>query len=100
NCSGTDARESWRAGCTRDPSDASTKGKPMTPIEMKGSRFYAAIFAAAMLGGACASEDVGPVPVVEPQQGHAFLKIVGDKSVFLEYGGAKEIVVKYVNDQD
>lgn len=72
----------------------------MTPIEMKGSRFYAAIFATAMLAGACASEDVGPVPVVEPQAGHAFLKIVGDKSVFLEYGGAKELVVKYVNDQD
>jgi hypothetical protein len=71
----------------------------MTPTEMKGSRFYAALFAATLLG-ACASEQLGPTPTIEPQPGHAFLKIVGDKNVFLENGNSRELIVKYVNDKD
>jgi hypothetical protein len=70
----------------------------MTPNAMKGSRLTA-IFAATLLS-ACASEAVGPAPTIEPQPGHAFLKIVGDKNVFLGYGGSRELIVKYVNDND
>src|SRR5262249_48512609 len=35
-----------------------------------------------------------------PTDGHAYLKIVGDKSVFLENGQRRELVVKYVDDND
>jgi hypothetical protein len=71
----------------------------MTRIEKIGSRLTAAFFAATLLA-ACASEAVGPVPTIQPQEGHAFLKIVGQKNVFLDTGGSREIVVRYVNDND
>jgi hypothetical protein len=71
----------------------------MTPNEMMGTRLYTALFAATMLS-ACASEALGPAPTIDPQPGHAFLKIVGDKNVFLDYGASRELTVKYVNDAD
>jgi hypothetical protein len=47
----------------------------------------------------CASEAVGPTKInPNPEPGHAYLQIVGDKNVFLDNGATKEIVVKYVDD--
>ncbi len=70
----------------------------MTQTRLKGSGFVA-LFAAAMLS-ACASEAVGPAPTMEPEEGHAFLKIVGEKNVFVGEGDSRQIRVKYVNDND
>jgi hypothetical protein len=54
-------------------------------------------FLATMLAG-CASEALGPSPTIMPEEGHAYLRIVGERNVFLATGGSREITVKYVND--
>jgi hypothetical protein len=71
----------------------------MTSHREKAGRLFSAIVAASLFA-ACAGESVGPLPTTPPQQGHAFLKIVGDENVFLDSGASREIVVKYVNDND
>src|SRR5687768_479593 len=87
------------AGAAQGFARTLNKGRQMTPNAMTGTRLYTALFAATLLS-ACASEALGPAPVIQPQPGHAFLKIVGDKNVFLGYGGSRELIVKYVNDND
>jgi hypothetical protein len=71
----------------------------MTSHTKKAARVALAIVATSLFA-ACAGEALGPTPTMPPTQGHAFLKIVGDKNVFLDSGATKEIVVKYVNDND
>jgi hypothetical protein len=57
---------------------------------------------AALLFAACASNELGPGPdggAPPPAQNeHLQLVIVGDRSVLLNNGASKELVVKYVND--
>jgi hypothetical protein len=52
------------------------------------NRFHAMLMAA-LLGGACAGSTDGeePGPNNTPEEGHAFLTIVGDRNVFIEGGG-------------
>jgi hypothetical protein len=71
----------------------------MRPTIIHRTRLFTALFAATALA-ACAGEAVGPVPIAQPQPGHAFLKIVGEDNVFLENGAARELIVKYVNAAD
>jgi hypothetical protein len=52
----------------------------------------------AIAGGACAGTELGPGPDVEPQPGHAFLTIVGDRNVFVESGSITELTVKYADE--
>lgn len=44
------------------------------------------------LGAGCASDDAGPRP---PEEGDAFLTVVGDTNVFLENGWQQAITVRY-----
>jgi hypothetical protein len=50
----------------------------------------------------CASSELGPADpdggTRPPTEGHAYLQIVGDKSVFIGNSAQKELVVKYVDD--
>ena len=62
---------------------------------------FAAMLVLATTG--CASNELGAVGPdggahLPPTEGHAFLQIIGDKSVFLGNGAQKELVVKYVDD--
>src|SRR5947207_2572013 len=56
-----------------------------------------ALALAAGLAG-CASPDLGPDPTQQPQSGHSFLTIVGDRNVFLASGAHQTITVKYHDD--
>ncbi len=71
----------------------------MTTKKTQGFAQVTALLAIAL--AACASDAVGPTKGGNnppPTDGHAYLKIVGDKNVFLDNGATKELVVMYVDD--
>lgn len=49
------------------------------------------------LGAGCSNDDAGPRP---PEEGDAFLTIVGDTNVFLENGWQQAITVRYHDGED
>lgn len=52
-----------------------------------------------LLIGGCASEALSPTPPnIQPTPGHAILRIVGDKNVFLDNSARSALVVEYVSD--
>ena len=64
-------------------------------------KFAAVLFPVALVAlGACAptGDGSGPDPYGTPVAGHAFLKVVGDRDVFMDAGTATALTIRYEDD--